>query len=215
MRYIVNMKNQAKLCKKCGKEFFKQPSHSSKYWEGREFCSVSCSTIGRAGYWKGKSNPHMIGNTLREGLSSWNKGLTIENNEIVKAYGKKSGDSRKNIPKIPFRMIGGYKHIMAPDHPRANCVKTVAEHILIMEKHIGRYLNNEEVVHHINEIKTDNRIGNLKIFANSAEHMRYHAMNSPDNGLYKCHINGRIHSQETRKKISETLKQRNKPRCGQ
>ncbi len=203
------MENQSKLCKKCTKEFFRNASHSSKYWEKREFCSVSCSLIGRPAYFKGKNLSEETKRKISEskkGTPSWNKGLTTETDERVKELGKKSGDSRINKPRKPFRMLSKYKWIMAPEHPRANGSKVVMEQIIIMEKHLGRFLTKEEVVHHRNEIKTDNRIENLQLFANKAEHMRYHAMNSPDNGLYKSHVHGRIHSKENRKKISETLK---------
>jgi len=47
-----------------------------------------------------------------------------------------------------------------------------------MEKHIGRYLTPEEVVHHINEIKTDNRIENLMLFKNANEHTKFHMKES-------------------------------------
>ena len=43
----------------------------------------------------------------------------------------------------------------------------------IVETHIGKKLVKNEVVHHINGIKTDNRIENLKIMSN-AEHHRLH-----------------------------------------
>ena len=44
----------------------------------------------------------------------------------------------------------------------------------IMQEHLGRKLTSEEVVHHVNEIKTDDRIENLILFKNDKEHTMYH-----------------------------------------
>ena len=40
-----------------------------------------------------------------------------------------------------------------------------------MEEHLGRYLNPEEVVHHIDGNPANNNIENLELFANNAEHL--------------------------------------------
>lgn len=63
----------------------------------------------------------------------------------------------------------GYRLIYKPEHPFAKGNGYVFEHRLVMEKHIGRYLAPNEIIHHLNSIKDDNRIENL-IITNNVEH---------------------------------------------
>ncbi len=70
----------------------------------------------------------------------------------------------------------GYIIIRVSSHPKANKRGDVYEHRLVMEKKIGRYLEKEEVVHHINGDKTDNRPENLKLFATTNEHTTFHLL---------------------------------------
>ena len=76
-----------------------------------------------------------------------------------------------NIRKIVSK--GDYNYAIVPEHPHRTKNNYVLEHRVIMENHLGRLLNSNEVVHHVNGDKKDNRIENLVVLLDE-EHAKLH-----------------------------------------
>jgi hypothetical protein len=67
----------------------------------------------------------------------------------------------------------GYVACYAPLHPHSTREGYVLLHRVIMERHIGRYMERDEVAHHLNGKRDDNRIENL-LLMREKEHMSMH-----------------------------------------
>lgn len=101
------------------------------------------------------------------------------------------------------KKIDGYVYILKKDHPFAIGKGYVKEQRLIMEKHIRRYLKPTEVVHHKNNIRNDNRIKNLELLQNQAEHLKIHMKGN------KIWL-GKKHKRETIEKMKKSWTVRRK-----
>lgn len=167
---ITGLKNKKVkyVCKNCGIGFSRRGKRVPVY------CSINCKSIAQKGIpspRKGRFSGTYINckvcnekfYTNPKGLKRrkycsqecrykdkyFSKSITGENN-----YGWKGGVIK----------IGNYLYKIAHGHPFSHKrTDRVAEHRLVMEEKIGRYLTNDEEVHHKNGIKTDNRIENLEI----------------------------------------------------
>lgn len=90
----------------------------------------------------------------------------------IKRLGKMRINNRKNLeycslfecPRCGSRVI------------RPNAMKSgyIGKHRLVLEKKLGRFLKSDEVAHHVNENKLDNRSENIELMSFS-EHSRLHA----------------------------------------
>lgn len=69
----------------------------------------------------------------------------------------------------------GYIMLYKPDYksPRKRKKIYISRSIYIMEKELKRYLKKDELVHHINGIRNDDRLKNLYLFNSRKAHMDY------------------------------------------
>lgn len=111
---------------------------------------------------------------------------------------KAVGDSnRRRVSGDWWITTDGYVTVYQPDHPNARHDGSVLQHRLVVEKILGRYLSENEIVHHINGIKHDNAEDNLELFKSSSLHSTHHAPT------------GRKLSDETRRKMSQAHRKEN------
>ena len=111
----------------------------------------------------------------KENMSIAHKGIhPITEFKKGHTFGFKKGKNHLYWKGGKIKDAKGYIFIYSPNHPFCNNKSYVREHRLIAEKYLGRYLDSKEVVHHINEIKDDNRIENLMVFKNDMYHFWFH-----------------------------------------
>jgi hypothetical protein len=97
----------------------------------------------------------------------------------MKQQGKKYSEEHKKNIRTSLRKVNnggirhnqgrGYRQVIVDDyHPRKKDRKGgnyIFEHILVVEKNIGRFLEKHEIVHHIDKDKQNNSIENLYLFS--------------------------------------------------
>ena len=100
-------------------------------------------------------------------------------NDYVDGYAK--GEPRRFIRGHHTRLCGaeppknasGYVLIRDASHPWANC-GDVMEHVLIVEKVLGRLLPSCHPIHHVDRNPANNRHDNLVVLQSTAEHNELH-----------------------------------------
>ena len=92
--------------------------------------------------------------------------------------GARNGENNHQFVAGRYIDFDGYALIVAPrDHPyarQAHRRKIIYEHRLVMESQMGRYLMEDEIVHHIDELKLHNDPSNLYLFSGNGNHLIFH-----------------------------------------
>lgn len=104
----------------------------------------------------------------RSAIGRWCKRYDLE----TQRTGPRNGELHPEW-KGGRKHLGRYLYIYSPDHPNATKQKYVAEHRLVMENKLGRYLLKTEAVHHKDGNPENNHSDNLEVFATNAEHLRH------------------------------------------
>lgn len=142
-----------KECIYCKKEYKKNPKYSKAQWKKSKYCSLKCAKKDI------KVTPEMV-----ERLRKIATGIKQSEETKIKRGLYKTGEEHYLWKGGVTKDDNGYLR---------NNKSKERVHRAIMEKHIGRKLHYNEIVHHINHNKLDNRIENLQIVSR-AEHVRLH-----------------------------------------
>lgn len=159
-------------CEQCGTPVYSQPAARC-----RRFCSRDCHY-----QWRARNAQHftceVCGKKVR--LSPSQKRARLGGRFCSRTC---MGDAfiarpldRKHNGRVARLNNDGYVMLYEPSHPRADRGGWVFEHRLIVEARVGRYLRQDEHVHHLNGTKDDNRSENLVVMGH-LEHLALEAGN--------------------------------------
>lgn len=162
-------------CLFCNKEYLIAKTKYSGKFIGYKCCSIKCYNSLK------RRKKDIAKESIRKNCLMCGKEFFRRNYNKLMFCSQKCSSKYMRGDKSPFYKNGstitnGYKTINING-------KYVYEHRYIVEKLIGKKLKSDEVVHHIDGNKLNNKIENLKIM-NKIEHDRFHTTIRRNNGEF-------------------------------
>lgn len=106
-------------------------------------------------------------------LSNFHKGKKLSEKTKQKLRGQNNYNWKGGV----ILASNGYRMILMPEHPSVLNKRYIYEHRYCAEAYLGRFLEPEEVVHHIDGNPENNLPENLYLFVNNKEHRKAHKKN--------------------------------------
>lgn len=163
---IIRRKIFSRQCAICKTSFMTHPS------EDKKTCSITCAALFRSGEGHHRWIKERIKVCLQcgkqyDGAAGWRKIKKFCSRACNYAYSNEHGGPTAFPIGTVVQDPDGYRRV------KVSLKQWRPEHILVVEKALGRKLTRAEIVHHRNGKHGDNRIDNLQVVTRP-QHMRIH-----------------------------------------
>jgi len=144
---------------------------------------ISRTNSGKNNPFFGKHHTKESKEKKRQAMKKWHKNHpNIQRGRNNPNFGKRGKDWPNWAGEKTIQ--NNYVYVYKPEHPYSNEYGRIAEHRLVAEKALGRYLKPNEIPHHINRIKDDNQNCNLLICTKGYHQWLHRKMEYLKNGKY-------------------------------